>query len=184
MTSLALIALAALLAAVRLPWAAAGAVLLAAWAGTTLPDIDQILPLGHRSALTHSVLPALAAGLHRRGRPVASGLGFGTGLHLSADLFPNAMTGYALVKMPLLGALGAPASYAWFALHALLALALGAWLLRGEVGARLAMPVLAGVAAIGATYLFATDGGWPALALFAAAAWAASRRGRPQSIGG
>jgi hypothetical protein len=183
MTSLALLVLAVLLAAARHPLAAAAGVLLAAWAGTTLPDIDQLLPLGHRSALTHSVLPALAAGAHPRGRAVASGLGFGTGLHLSADLFPNAMTGYALVKLPGLGALGAPASYAWFALHALLALALGAWLLRAVLPGRALLPMLAALAAIGAVYLFGTDGGWPALALFVAGGWIAWRR-RAQSIGG
>lgn len=178
-------ALALALAAPRLPVAIAGAVLLAAYAGTTFPDLDQVLPLGgHRSALSHSVLPALLAAWRREARAAAAGLGFGTGLHLSADLFPNAMTGYALVKLPLLGGLGAGASYLWFAVHAAAAFALGAWLLGRLVEARIAALVLAGVAAIGVVYLFTTDGGWPPLALFAGTAWLAVRRRRPQSIGG
>lgn len=177
-------ALALALVAPRWPVAVAGAVLLAAWAGTTFPDVDQLLPLGgHRSALSHSVLPALLAAWRREARAAAAGLGFGTGLHLSADLFPNAMVGYALVKVPLLGGLSAGASYLWFAVHALAAFALGAWLLGRLVEARLAALVLAGVAAIGLVYLFSTDGGWPPLAIFAATAWLAFRRRGRASLG-
>jgi len=179
------VALGLALAMPRLPVAVAGAVLVAAYAGTTLPDVDQLLPLGgHRSALSHSVLPALLAMWRREARSVAAGLGFGIGLHLSADFFPNAMTGYALVKLPLFGSIGAGASWAWFAANAAAAFALGAWLTGRLLKAGLAALVLAGVAVIGVLYLLATDGGWPPLALFGGTAWLALRRGRRQSIGG
>ena len=57
----------------RWPLVAAAAALLAAWAGTTFPDVDQVLPLGHRSALTHSILPAALACLWKPGRAFAAG---------------------------------------------------------------------------------------------------------------
>ena len=95
------------IAGTRWPVAFALAVVLAAWAGTTLPDIDQFLPLDHRSALTHSLLPAALAW---RWRAAAAGLALGLGLHLSADLFPNAMQGFATVKLPFAGSIGWEAS--------------------------------------------------------------------------
>lgn len=161
--------------------AAAIAVLLAAWAGTTFPDIDLFLPLGHRSALTHSILPAALACLWRRGLPFAAGLALGIGLHLSADLFPEAMRGFATVKLPFLGALGWQASYLWFAVNAFACLTLGALLLSRLTGPKLALALLAGVAAIGGIYLLSVDGGWWALAMFGGTGWLALRRG-PRSV--
>ncbi len=173
--SLLLIGLAlALLWAVRdcLRWrlaAAAGAVLLCAYAGLTLPDLDHPLPVDHRSALTHSALPALLLGLRRWARPAAAGAGFGTGLHLSADAFPNAMIGYATVKLPFAGSIGADASYAWLGINALLCLIVGARLLGGEIGHRgVRLAVFAAVIVMAALYLFSVDGGWPPLALLCA----------------
>jgi hypothetical protein len=163
-------------AAGRLPVAAAVAVLLAAWAGTTFPDLDQWLPLGHRSGLTHSILPAALACLWRRGIAVGAGLALGIGLHLSADLFPEAMRGFATVKLPGLGAIGWQASYAWFAVNAFAALTLGAWLLGRLLSAGAALAVLAAVTLIGIAYLFSVDGGWWALAMFAGTGWLALRR--------
>ena len=104
----------AALALLRLGWltpraagyVAAAALLLAMIAGLTLPDIDQPLPLDHRSAITHSALPALLVTFRRWAWPVASGLAFGIGLHLAADLFPNAMIGFATVKAPFVLASG------------------------------------------------------------------------------
>lgn len=160
----------------RRPWALAGAAVLAAWAGTTFPDLDQLLPLGHRSGLTHSILPAALACSRKRLWAVAAGLGLGVGLHLSADLFPNAMRGFATVKLPGAGSIGAGASYAWFALNAAASLALGAWLLLRAVGPKLALAAFSAVALLGAAYLFATDGGWWALAMYGGAGWLARRR--------
>ena len=79
------------------PWVLGATVVLAAAAGTRLPDLDTPLRLGHRSALIHSVLPALVAMLDVRTWPVAAGLGLGIGLHLAADLFPGSMRGYATI---------------------------------------------------------------------------------------
>jgi hypothetical protein len=157
----------------RSPAASAAAILLTAWAGTTLPDIDQLLPLGHRSALTHSILPVA---LLWRWRAVAAGLALGIGLHLSADLFPNAMQGFATVKLPFAGSIGWEASYVWFGVNAFSCLALGASLLGRLLGPKLSLAVLGAVALIGTAYLFATDGGWWALLMFGGTGWLTLRR--------
>lgn len=162
------------------PWIAAGALFAATWAATTLPDLDLALGLGHRSGLTHSVLPAALAGARRRWWPLAAGLALGLGLHLSADVFPNAMRGYATVKLPGAGSIGPAASYWWLAVNALAALAAGAWLTIGTLPARAALAALGMAALIGVTYLFRTDGGWAALALFAGVAWLIHRALRAQ----
>lgn len=157
------------------PWVLAAAVVLAAWVGTTLPDIDQPLGIGHRSGLTHSILPAAAAALHRHWRAIAAGLALGIALHLAADVFPNGMRGYALVKLPGFGALDAGGSYGWLALNAVLALAGGVWLVVATHPPRLAQLAFAAVVAMGLAYLFRTDGGWWVLTLMligaATAAW-------------
>lgn len=152
------------------PWVLAIAILVAAWLGTTLPDLDLPLGLGHRSGLTHSVLPALAVGSRRRWRAVGAGLALGLALHLSADVFPNAMRGYARVILPGVGRFGARASYAWLAVNAAAALAAGVWLVRRSHPPRVALATLATTAMIGLAYLFRTDGGWWVLALLVAPA--------------
>lgn len=177
-------AILSLLAAVALtllggggPLLVAGAVLVAAVAGTTFPDLDQLLGVGHRSALTHSLLPVLAlAAYDRRLWPVAAGLGLGLGLHLAADLFPNGMRGYATIKLPLVGSIGANASYLWIAVNAGLCLAGGAWLLGQVADRQVAGATLAAVGALGVAYLLRTDGGWWALLMFAGLGWLALRR--------
>ena len=138
----------------------------AALAGTTLPDLDLAFGLGHRSGLTHSVLP-LGIALARPGwRPVAIGLALGLGLHLSADVFPHAMRGYATIKLPWLGSIGPRDSYLWLAANAVLALAGGAAMLARFTTVVRAAVVLTVVALIGVGYLYATDGGWPVLLIF------------------
>ena len=160
------------------PWLVAATVVVAAWAGTTLPDLDMPLGLGHRSALTHSLLPvALAAAADRRCWPVAAGLGLGLGLHLAADLFPNGMRGYATIKLPLFGSIGAGASYLWIAVNAGATLAAGAWLLGRIAAPAAAGATLVAVGVVGVAYLLRTDGGWWALALFAGLGWLALRWG-------
>ncbi len=156
------------------------ALLLCVIAGVTLPDIDQPLPLDHRSALTHSIVPALLALVRPWARPVAGGLALGLGLHLAADVFPNAMVGFATVKMPFAGSIGADASYAWLSANALACTALGGWLLRQELQSPLLrLLCLAVVVLIGLSYLIGVDGGWPALAIYLAAGWLVLRRPRP-----
>lgn len=157
------------------PWLLAGAVIAAAWAGTTLPDLDLTLGLGHRSALLHSILPVAVAAADRRTWPVAAGLGLGLGLHMAADLFPNGMRGYATIKLPLSGSIGAGWSYLWIAVNAGLAMAGGAWLLGQIVLPRVAVATLVAVGLVGVAYLLRTDGGWWALALFAGLGWLALR---------
>jgi hypothetical protein len=160
----------------RWPWAAAAAVALAAWAGTIFPDIDQLLPLNHRSALSHSVLPAALACLWRSGRAFAAGLALGIGLHLSADLFPEAMRGFATIKLPFAGSIGWQASYVWIGVNAFACLTLGASLLGKLLGPRLSLATLGVVALLGVAYLFTVDGGWWALAMFGGTGWLALRR--------
>ena len=158
---------------------AVAAILLCTWAGLTLPDIDQPLPFDHRSAVTHSILPALALTIRRWMRPVAAGLALGIGLHLAADVFPNAMTGYAMVKLPFAGSIGGDLSYAWLAANAIACTWLGGRLLGGEVPDRLVRQLLfAAVVLLGLSYLLVTDGGWPALALYGGAGWLAFHRKR------
>lgn len=178
MDALLFLLLAALLtwAAERWPAAALVAVPVAALAGTTLPDLDLALGLGHRSGLTHSLLlPGLAA-LRPGSWPVAAGLALGLGLHLSADCFPNGMRGFATVKWPGAGSIGAGWSYLWLGLNAVACLALGAWLVARQASRGATLAVLAAVAVIGVGYLWVTDGGWPALLVFTGAGWALVRR--------
>lgn len=157
------------------PGVQAVAVVMAGIAGTTLPDLDLLLPIGHRSALTHSLLPIALALFAAHWRPVAAGLAIGIGLHLAADSFPNAMRGYATVKLPGVGSIGATASYVWLGVQAVVASVAGAVLLAASLPLRAAMVAAAVLAVIGIAYLFATDGGWPALIIYAAFGWLAVR---------
>ncbi len=159
------------------------AVVLAGIAGTTLPDLDLLLPIGHRSGLTHSLLPLTLALCARRWRPVMAGLAIGIGLHLAADTFPNAMQGFATVKLPGVGALGRSASYGWLGGQAAVATMAGAVLLAAALPVRVAIVVAAALAAIGAAYLFVTDGGWPALCVFSTFGWLTVRRHKPAGKG-
>lgn len=162
----------------RWPWAVAAAAVAAAWAGTTVPDLDLTLGLGHRSGITHSIAPVAAACGRRRWWPVAAGLALGIGLHLSADLFPHAMRGFATIKLPGFGSLGARDSYLWIAGNGAGALVAGVWLIAASAPRGMAAAVLGAVGLCGVAYLFRTDGGWAALALFAAAGWIAMRSRR------
>lgn len=182
MNALLFLLLAATLTWLGRSWAALVAVPLAALAGTTLPDLDLTLGLGHRSGLTHGLLPVALACLRPGWRPVAAGLALGIGLHLSADVFPNGMRGFATVKLPGAGSIGAAGSYAWLALNALALLAIGAALLFRLTSARVATLVLLVVAVIGVGYLYATDGGWPALLVFTSAGWTLLRRNRERVV--
>lgn len=159
------------------------AVILAGVAGTTLPDLDLLLPLDHRSGLTHSLLPLALALAARRWRPVMAGLAIGIGLHLAADSFPNGMQGFATIKLPGTGSIGRTASYAWLGGQAAVAMLAGAVLLAAALPVRVAIVVAVALAAIGIAYLFVTDGGWPALGAFSAFGWLAVRRHKPTGKG-
>ena len=157
------------------PLIAVFATLLAFVVGLTLPDIDMALWLGHRSAVTHSVLLPAALLARRRWWPGACGFGGGLWLHLAADFFPNRMIGFATVKLPMLGALSAAGSYWWLGVNALACLLLAACVL-GRLHAGGAAVLVAGAAAVaGVAYLWRTDGGWPVLAIIAVLVWMAWR---------
>ena len=149
-------------------------------AGLTFPDIDQPLPLDHRSALTHGILPAAALAAFRWARAAAAGLALGIGLHLAADLFPEAMIGYATVAVPFGSRLNAGHSYLWLGGNALACALVGLWLLHRTLPhAGLRAAALLGSVAIGLWYLPRVDGGWPALLLLLGAGWLMLRRRLP-----
>ncbi|WP_033922599.1 hypothetical protein [Sphingomonas sp. 37zxx] len=160
----------------RHPIAVAVALVLAVVSGTTFPDIDFWLPFGHRSGMTHSIAPLLLLAYHPRLRGVAAGLAIGIGLHLAADCFPNAMRGYATIKLPFAGSIGSAASYGWLGLNALAALGIGAGIAVRLFDTLVLAVTAIAVAGIAVAYLAVTDGGWPPLALFAAAGWLTHRR--------
>lgn len=140
-------------------------------AGTRLPDLDTPLQLQHRSALVHSILPFYVATLDARTWPVAAGLGFGVGFHLAADLFPGTMRGFATIKLPLIGSIGAFPSYAWIAVNALANL-IGALLILERIAAdRVAACALGATAVLGGGYLLRAQGGLYALAGIVGLGW-------------
>ena len=125
-------------------------------AGTTIPDTDQWLPvLGHRSAVTHSMLlPALVV---LRWSMVGGMLAGGFAIHLAADLLTRKWVGYALVKLPLLGALDGTASQVFLALN----LAVGLWLYhRAAAESGMPRPVWAAFAAAAAAYFLINERWW------------------------
>ena len=109
-----------------------GAILLAGCAaviGLMWPDFDLWLPgLTHRSAVTHGLwLPLVVVLLVRRQAwlaPVAAGLALGIAVHCAADLFPEAMRGYAMVKLPFVTGIGRALSWAWLMLTVVLGIVL------------------------------------------------------------
>ena len=97
--------------------------------GLLWPDFDLWLPgLVHRSALTHGLwLPLVVALTARRQAwlaPVAAGLALGIAVHCAADLFPEAMHGYAMVKLPFVTGIGRALSWAWLMLTVALGIVL------------------------------------------------------------
>jgi membrane-bound metal-dependent hydrolase YbcI (DUF457 family) len=156
-------------------WMLIATVVLAAAAGTRLPDLDTPLRLGHRSALVHSLLPVVVALLDRRTWPVAAGLGFGIGCHLAADLFPNTMRGFATIKLPLWGSIGVMPSYLWIAINAVANLVAGIMVLERIAPRQVAGGALAATGVLGVAYLLRAQGGWYALAILATLGWLAFR---------
>ncbi len=149
--------------------------------GLALPDLDFVLPfVTHRSGLTHSILPAVALWLlHPLRGQIACGVALGIGVHLAADSFPNAMTGYATVKLPFAGSIGRGESYIWLGANALAALVMGGVLALRVLPRPWGWSILAAVAVGSVVYLATTDGGWPVLAiagLIGGGAWQRRRR--------
>ena len=167
------------------------ALLFGAALGLWFPDIDLYLPLlDHRSGLTHSVLPALAAWAWLP-RPLAAGVALGVAVTLTADLFPERWVGFATVHFPLIGSIGG-VSAPWLALHAVAAMALAHRLAdrtgpnrpvrRGWAAALIGSDAgLAAVAAlVAAVYIILGEGKLlplaAALAVWLAGRWVAGRR--------
>ena len=157
------------------PWVMIATIVLAAAAGTRLPDLDTPLRLRHRSALTHGILPLAVALLDHRTWPVAAGLGFGIGVHLAADLFPGTMRGDATIKLPVWGAIGVVPSYLWIAINAAANLVGGIVVLERIATQRVVAGALAATGVLGAAYLLRAQGGWPALAMLALLGWLMTR---------
>lgn len=125
-------------------------------AGTTIPDTDQWLPLlGHRSIVTHSMLiPALVV---LRWAMVGGMLAGGFAIHLAADLLSRKWVGYALVKLPVAGSLGATGSQLFLAVNALL----GLWLYhRAASASGLPRTAWATFAVAGAVYFLVNERWW------------------------
>jgi len=152
-------------------------VLVLAYAGLALPDIDHPLPLDHRSALTHSAAPLALAFWRAVPRAAIAGLAIGLGLHLADDVVTTDMVGLATVKVPFLGSLGAW-SYPWLLGHAALCTWLGATLLRGVLpDPRLRAAVLGATAVMAVWYLLGREGNLAALLLYGLLGWLVFRRG-------
>lgn len=156
-------------------WALIGTVVVAAAAGTTFPDLDTPLGLRHRNAFLHSVLPACTALLDPRTWPVAIGLAFGISFHLTADLFPRTMRGFATIKLPLFGSIGTIPSYLWIAANIVANGMVAIVLLDRIATPQIAQGTLAAVGAVGIAYLLRTDGGWKALVALGFVGWLALR---------
>jgi hypothetical protein len=143
-----------------------------------VPDTDHAIPwLAHRSALTHSVLPALVAfGFGRAA--LGAGMGAGIAIALVDDLFPRAWHGAALIHLPWGGTIGWW-SIPWIALNALagLMIALRAGLPAGS--AFWGEPRVLATLTLALAYLLGHQANPWALAVLAVMAWVAWRvRGR------
>ena len=134
-------------------------------AGIRLPDLDLLTPgLSHRSAITHSCIPALAVWAFGFS-PMAEGLALGIAFHLSSDLHPKSWTGGALIKFPVLGSIGM-LSPIWLFANVIGCLAIFIEVVSGEsVDAR---QVILGLCIPGACWYFLQEEKrplWPLMAL-------------------
>ena len=104
---------------------------LGCYLGSETPDLDQRTDLLlHRSILTHGLLAPLLVSKLFGGCSVrwlqwfAAGFALGMGIHLAADLFPKAWTGFALISLPFYGWLPATASITWLVCSVMVCLGL------------------------------------------------------------
>ena len=105
--------------------------------GGETPDLDQRTSLLlHRSILTHGLLAPLLVNRFLSGPRVlrwfAAGFALGVAVHLAADLFPEAWTGFALISLPFYGWLPATASITWLVASIAVCLGLAVWSLLGR----------------------------------------------------
>ena len=123
----------------------------AIWIGLFLPDYDQWLHL-HRWALTHSVLPILAV-VWLRSPAITAGLALGLAAHLSADLFPAAMRGTALIKIIPGFGLGQTGTYVWLIANVLVCASIADRAATQLGGTRLRVMLLGSALALAASYV-------------------------------
>ena len=104
---------------------------LGVYLGSETPDLDQRTHLLlHRSVLTHGLLAPLViskllgGSTARAPRWFAVGFALGMAIHLAADLFPKAWTGFALISLPFYGWLSPSASITWLAVSVAVCLGL------------------------------------------------------------
>ena len=102
---------------------------------------------------------------------MAAGLGFGIGLHLAADLFPGGMRGFATIKLPLWGSIGAVPSYIWIIVNAAGCMISGVVVLDRIADRQVMDSAMAAVGVLGGAYLLRTDGGWCALTMLTFIGW-------------
>lgn len=118
----------------------------------------------HRSAITHSCIPALAVWAFGFS-PMAEGLALGIAFHLSSDLHPKSWAGGALIKFPVLGSIGM-LSPIWLFANVIGCLAIFIEVVSGEsVDAR---QVILGLCIPGACWYFLQEEKrplWPLMAL-------------------
>ena len=110
-----------------------------AWMGSWFPDIDQRIGfLRHRSIVTHGIaLPALllvGVGVARLERVdwFIAGFAAGVAVHLAFDLFPESWRGYALITVPIAGAMSKNVSRVWLALSVVACLSVAVILADGH----------------------------------------------------
>ena len=110
-----------------------------AWLGSWFPDIDQRIGfLRHRSIVTHGVwMPALllvGVGVARLERVdwFIGGFAAGVAVHLAFDLFPDGWRGYALITVPVVGAMSKNVSRVWIALSVFVCLSIAVILADGH----------------------------------------------------
>ena len=110
-----------------------------AWLGSWFPDIDQRIGfLRHRSIVTHGVwMPALllvGVGVARLDRVdwFIGGFAAGVAVHLAFDLFPEGWRGYALITVPIVGAMSKNVSRVWIALSVFVCLSIAVILADGH----------------------------------------------------
>lgn len=121
------------------------------WIGLFLPDYDQWLHL-HRWAVTHSALPLLAV-IWLRSPAMTAGLALGLAAHLSADLFPAAMRGTALIKLvPGMG-FGRTMTFLWLTANILVCAAIADRAAALLGGTRLRVILLGSSLALAAAYV-------------------------------
>lgn len=141
-------------------------VILGASVSVFIPDIDLAFSslIGHRSILTHSLLPPLCALLLRR-KTLAGAMAVGFAIHLNADLFPAAWVGFATIKLPLSGHLGAW-PFPWLLLNSFILLTIAHVIFHNSHDRSLTYAYYASLLTVGTIYILRDRVNWVPLVMF------------------